>query len=456
MSKRAAAIVVLVPVLVLGCSRPRYLGAAMPAPCTERDVDGCLGWMVERDLIAAELGVYDDPALRRYVQEVADRLARGSLLARAPRIWIGDRDGTYATVGGRIVVARPTLERLGSEAELAGVLAHEIAHLEGRHTVASLFGPAQDAAWRAARLDAEAIADERAVFLLERAGYAPAAMSRALASVLHAAEDDEHPEKDVRIERVDELARGRAGFEGRAELLHRLERMIVGRDTRLGVRVGDAWVIAAAGVALPLEDGDVLRSADELLVLRRDRATLTSYVIGAPWARELGAGLLDRDTGTIPSHSDDGRVAPGIRVTAGTVPRVAAAEDSPLGKLRHAIRGSLPQPPAGAEVAILEHGTAALVIELGGHHVLDLDVRVATPDELAAAEPRRISLARAPRAGAIASLEVCRGRLLDDPSRRVAAGDPIKCADRASRRPPRRAPTRAPARAHVIDLWTEP
>jgi predicted Zn-dependent protease len=98
------------------CTRPSYLGATLPHPCTAQDVEACLGWMVERDLADAELELYDDTALRDYVQSVADRLARGANLARAPRIVIADRDGTYATSGSRIVIARPTIERLDSEA----------------------------------------------------------------------------------------------------------------------------------------------------------------------------------------------------------------------------------------------------------------------------------------------------------------------------------------------------
>lgn len=404
-------------VLAVACSHPHYLGAEMPSPCRERDVEGCLGWMVERDLVAAELGLYDQPRLRRYVQGVADRLAAGSLLATRPRVLIGDRDGTYATVGGRIVVGRPTLERLATEAELAGVIAHEMAHLEGKHTVASLFGPSPDDDWHEMRRDAEAVADERAVVLLEHAGYAPIAMGRALRSVL-IVEDDEHPKRDDRVARVEEMAGGRSGFEGRAELLAGLDGMIVGRDPRLGHRVGDAWVIAALGIALPLEPDDVVRADEDILVVRRDQATFTAYVIGGPWARELIAALDERGTAT----SVHGRV------TAGTVVRPARHDDTPLGKLQRAIRATLPQPAIGSHVAILERSRSALVLELGGHRVPELAVRAATPAELAAVEPVRVRIERTTRAGLIAGL--CPGRLLDDPNRRVAIGDPVRCADR--------------------------
>ena len=53
---------VLALVVGTACTGPTYLGAEMPAHCERRDIDGCLGWMVERDLVAAELGVYLDDA----------------------------------------------------------------------------------------------------------------------------------------------------------------------------------------------------------------------------------------------------------------------------------------------------------------------------------------------------------------------------------------------------------
>lgn len=407
-------------IALAACARPRYLGATLPQPCTAHDVEGCLGWMVERDLSEAELDLYDDGALRGYVQGVADRLARVSGLAQAPRVVIADRDGTYATSGSRIVIGRPTIERLDSEAELAGVVAHELAHIEGHHAQVSLFGPPPDDDWLVLRRDAEAVADERAVALLERAGYTPGAMARALGAVLDT-EDDEHPLRADRIARVSVLAGNRPGFEGTAELLSHLEHMIIGRDSRLGRRVDDAWVIAALGLALELGPDDVVREATNVLVLRRAHATLAAYAIGAPWARELASSLEDR--------ASDVR---GLgRVTIGTVAKPSERDDTPLGKLARAIRNTLPQPAVGTRVAILERPHGALVIELGGHALPELGLRGATAEELAAAEPTRIAIEHAWRAGTVGQSLACKGRLLDRPERRVAAGDPIKCAGRA-------------------------
>lgn len=402
------------------CARPSYLGARLPEPCVARDVEGCLGWMVERDLSAAALDLYDDGALRDYVQGVADRLARASSLAGAPRVVIADRNGTYATSGSRIVLGRPMIERLESEAELAGVLAHELAHIEGRHAVVSLFGPPPDDDWLVLRRDAEAVADERAVALLERAGYAPSAMARALSAVLDS-DDDEHPLRADRIARARVLAGNRPGFEGRAELLARIERMVVGRDSRLGERVGDAWVIAALGLALELTGDDIVREAGQVLVLRRSHATLAAYAIGLPWARELASSLDARAI-------DDRALG---RVTIGTVAEPREDDTTPLGKLARAVRSTLPQPAVGTRVAIVERPRGALVVELGGHALPRLGLREATREELAAAEPTRIVIERASRTGTAAQSLACEGRLLDSADRRVVAGDPLRCADRA-------------------------
>ena len=410
--------------LLVACSStPKYLGEDVPKPCTTRDAEGCLGWMMERDLLAAELGIYDNASLRRYVQRVVERLARAANLDATPRIMIADQDETYATAGRRIIISRSTIEKLESEAELAGILAHELAHIEARHVMVTLFGrPESDSA--ANRRDAEAIADERAVALLEKAGYAPSAMATALDAVLEA-DDEEHPPRLDRIARVARLAGNRGGFEGRAEFLANIDRMVVGRDMRLGHRVGDVWVIPALSLAFELdEDGDRIVSADDILVLRRGRATILAYAVGTPWARELASTFA----------------APAIerarlgRITRGTMPVLARSDDTPLGKLARAIRNTLPQPAAGTRVAIIERRHGALVIELGGKGIPELHMRAATDAELAASQPNRVAIEHAPSGGKLSQLGVCHGRLLERSDRSVNAGDPIKCASAESPR----------------------
>jgi predicted Zn-dependent protease len=388
--------------------------------------------MAEQDLGAGGLDVYGDPALRAYVQSVADRLARGSHLVRPPRVVISDHDGTYAAFGDRIVIGREAIEKLGSEAELAAIVAHELVHVEGRHATVSLFGPDDDS-WLAARRDAEGIADERAVALLERAGYAPAAMTRALEAELpdDATDDSEHPPRADRLARVAKLAADRIdGFDGRGELMVHVDHMIVGRDSRLGARVDDTWVIAVLGVALDLPPRDIVHVDGDAVVLRHGRSSLTVYPIGAPWARELAATLDDRAE----------TASPVGRITVGTAPAQSSGT-APLDRLERAVHELLPQPAPGTRVVVLDRPRGGLVLELSAKTdpvIRDrwlAGLRAASPDELAAAEPRRIAIVHAPHAGTVAELaalcpDPALARRLDRADRVLGAGDPIKCTDR--------------------------
>jgi Peptidase family M48 len=438
-----AGIVALVALVALGSCAPQssYLGAEAPDTCNAseatHDVTHCAGWLAERDLDAGELDVYDDPVLRDYVQSIADRLAAGSHLVHPPHVTISDHDGTYAPFGDRVVIGRMTLEKLGSEAEVAAVVAHEMVHVEGHHATVSLFGRDADEAWLATRRDAEGIADERAVALLERAGYTPAAMPRALVAELDA-DDDEHPPREDRIARAAALANQRTtGFEGRAELLAHEDHMIVGRDTRLGVRVGHAWVIASLGVAMYLPDADVVHIEGDTLELHHGRDTLTLYPIGEPWAKELASHLDNRsELDTVLGH-----------VTLGVAGEDTGDASDPLSRLEAVVRATLPRPPAGTWVLVVDRCAddharcGGLVIELAVHGDTTTrnrwmtGLRAANELELAAAEPTRVALVDAPRAAKLKELvRLCpdpdAALALDNGERPIRLGEPIKCTNR--------------------------
>ena len=436
--------------LASACGGPRYLGAPLPKGCERGDTDSCIGGLYERGMVAAELDIYDDRELRRYVQGVADRLARRSQLSSPPRMLVGARDGTYATLGDLIVIGRPQIQQLDSEAELAGIIAHEMAHIEGRHAYIALMGEKTDSTWSSSRRDAESVADERAVVLLENAGYTPVAMGRALRSVLSKdREDDEHPAVAARIADVERLAAGRReGYEGRVEYMHAIDHMIVGRDVRRGLRPQAAWVIADLDLAidLPRDSKGAIDPSDTRDVLRFGvgRTGMDAYMIGSIWGHELAAGLDDRVVTQTPF---------GVRTT-GTMPVRPPRDDTPIGKVLRAQRNSLMHPPAGSRAAIIERPHGALVIELDAR-AEDSEVarwvsavRLATPAELAAAEPAHMKITIAPRTAPVRELvSACVDReaalLLDDPARIVPAGEPFKCTDRATPEPVRERETRS-------------
>jgi predicted Zn-dependent protease len=81
-------------------------------------------------------GVYDDQSLQDYVSEVGQRVARQSdLPANEFKFLVVDDDSINAFTTGccYIYVHRGLLQNLNSEAELANVLGHEVAHVTARH-----------------------------------------------------------------------------------------------------------------------------------------------------------------------------------------------------------------------------------------------------------------------------------------------------------------------------------
>jgi predicted Zn-dependent protease len=88
--------------------------------------------------IVASMGLYPDEGLQTYVQELGEGLAARSERPDLPwtfRVLDDPVINAFALPGGYIYVTRGILAYLDSEAELAGVLGHEIGHVTARHSV---------------------------------------------------------------------------------------------------------------------------------------------------------------------------------------------------------------------------------------------------------------------------------------------------------------------------------
>ena len=129
----------LVPVAVL----------ALAAACATNPVTGRreLNFMSEAQEISIaqesdpqikeEMGVYNDPELQRYVSEIGLRMAKVSERPQLPwRFTVVDVPAVnaFAVPGGGIYVTRGIIPFLDNEAELAGVIGHEIGHVTARHS----------------------------------------------------------------------------------------------------------------------------------------------------------------------------------------------------------------------------------------------------------------------------------------------------------------------------------
>jgi predicted Zn-dependent protease len=90
----------------------------------------------EADEVERTVGLVRDPDLLRYVRQVADRLERVAPPADvswAVNVTDDAEPNAFALPGAWLYVTRGLLVLLNSEAELAGVLGHEMAHVLQRH-----------------------------------------------------------------------------------------------------------------------------------------------------------------------------------------------------------------------------------------------------------------------------------------------------------------------------------
>jgi predicted Zn-dependent protease len=86
--------------------------------------------------VLAEYGSYNNPRVQAYVNELGQRLARQS--HRANLQWTftvldSPEINAFALPGGYVYVTRGIMAYLDSEADLAGVIGHEIGHVTARH-----------------------------------------------------------------------------------------------------------------------------------------------------------------------------------------------------------------------------------------------------------------------------------------------------------------------------------
>ena len=128
--------------------------AVLTAACATNPVSGKreLSMLSEAEEIAIgresdaevrrEMGVYDNPELQRYVSDVGQRLAALSHRPNLPWTFtVVDVPAVnaFALPGGFIYLTRGILPYLDDEAELAGVLGHEIGHVTARHAAQQCF-----------------------------------------------------------------------------------------------------------------------------------------------------------------------------------------------------------------------------------------------------------------------------------------------------------------------------
>lgn len=91
--------------------------------------------------VEQSIGLVDDAALQQYVHRIGTALAARSQRPDLPwtfRVVDDPTPNAFALPGGFIFITRGLLALMDNEAELAGVLGHEIGHVTARHSVQQL------------------------------------------------------------------------------------------------------------------------------------------------------------------------------------------------------------------------------------------------------------------------------------------------------------------------------
>ena len=199
------------------------------------------------------LGLYENPEMMKYVNLVGDTVARtGARNNIQYHFGILDSEivSAFALPGGYIFVNRGALANMKNESELAGVLAHEVAHVDGRHlekevrnrkathwaveegtakipAASELKNIANDLVANALTAsygrDKEAEADKKGLDLATAAGYDPGGLRNFLQVLATAAADPAnqrtlglwnnttHPPFAERVANLDKLMAGKSG-----------------------------------------------------------------------------------------------------------------------------------------------------------------------------------------------------------------------------------------------------
>ena len=87
--------------------------------------------------VVQEYGIYEDPKLAAYLDDICQRLGKvshRSQLAYHFKILDASVVNAFAVPGGYVYFSRGILAALNSEAELVGVMGHEIGHIAARHS----------------------------------------------------------------------------------------------------------------------------------------------------------------------------------------------------------------------------------------------------------------------------------------------------------------------------------
>lgn len=333
-----AVITICAPLFFLaGCSTNPATGqsqfTALMSPAQENQVGA-----QEHPQIMAEYGEYDNAEIVNYVRRIGKRVTANTERPDVEyKFFVLDSPivNAFALPGGYIYVSRGLLALANSEAELAGVLAHEAGHITGRHSAArysrgvvtslgaSLISAALNtpAASQALNLgselylksysrDQENEADSLGIRYLKQAGYDPRAMTWFLESLKASADLEAridgrktaasmgyfstHPATQDRVNKTRSEAM-QAGTPAQAmvkrdEYLQLINGMTYGDSKKQGFAIDQSFYHPEIGFAYDVPDGFDFKNTPSSVV---SRGPGNAVIIFDMAARKDGQGPMD-------------------------------------------------------------------------------------------------------------------------------------------------------------------
>jgi predicted Zn-dependent protease len=334
--------------LAVGCARNPVSGRpefVVLSESSETKLGDAAAEVVER-----QMGIVDAPAIGAYVRAVGTRLAAASPRRDLTyRFSVVDRaePNAFALPGGHVYVTRGLLVLLEREDELAGVLGHEIGHVAARHAVQRVSRGApigiltgvvalaggvvsptlgrmvggvgstlNDALLAPYSRDQEREADRVGQDIAARAGWDPAGLARALATLervdrlqekqpQRAGFFDSHPGTGDRIAeaeaRAPQVTRVSAApiAATRDDFLRRLDGLVVGEGAAEGVFDGPVFRHPVLGFAVRFPDGwRTENGREQVVAVSSDaRAALTVTLRAEGDDPMAGARALEKASG---------------------------------------------------------------------------------------------------------------------------------------------------------------
>jgi len=283
-----------------------------------------MGKQAHPDIIKQYGGVYRNKSLQDYVQNVGDELVKNSHRSQLPFTFtVLDTDviNAFALPGGYVYISRGLMAYLGSEAELAAVLGHEIGHVTARHSVRQISGSrVADIGFKIGAIllpelqsqtaqglfnvlgraissgygrDYELEADRLGASYLKRSGYDPQAMMQVITVLKNQEQFDKqraeaegrepnsyhgvfatHPKNDKRLKEVIESV-GDSSKDNvkvnQQQYLKQLDGMVFGKNSNDGIVHNNTFYHADLGIAVSFpENWDIKNLADRVIASEKN------------------------------------------------------------------------------------------------------------------------------------------------------------------------------------------